>query len=133
MYLKLNQEVMKLVFTVVNCTESLKAIFISILSISYFFQKEDLITVHYIPFQGFLDKSKQPEAIRQKEKQMAHMDEELMKLLEKLDALQFEETNKGGRGKRKTLVDKIHVSSVMKFNLNLQMILTLYKTTICSN
>jgi len=50
--------------------------------------------------------------VRQLEKRMASVGENLMKLLEKLDALQFEEDNKGGRGRRKTLVTNIQVCLV---------------------
>jgi len=39
--------------------------------------------------QGFLDTDKQADAVRQLEKRMASVGENLMKLLEKLDALQF--------------------------------------------
>jgi hypothetical protein len=47
--------------------------------------------------------------VKHLEKRLAVVAETLMRLLEKLDALRFEESNKGGRGKRKSLVTKIQV------------------------
>ncbi|XP_052803169.1 BAG family molecular chaperone regulator 1-like isoform X2 [Mya arenaria] len=58
---------------------------------------------------GYLDKEKRSDATKALEKRLASVAESLMRLLEKLDALRFEETNKGARGKRKSLVDKIQV------------------------
>ncbi|XP_052265093.1 BAG family molecular chaperone regulator 1-like isoform X2 [Dreissena polymorpha] len=58
---------------------------------------------------GFIDKDKQQDAVKKLQKRMAVVAEHLIKLLEKLDSLMFEESNKGARGKRKTLVDKIQV------------------------
>lgn len=49
------------------------------------------------------------DAVRQLEKRMAGVAENLMKLLEKLDTLRFEEGNKGARSRRKSLVDRIQV------------------------
>lgn len=68
-----------------------------------------LIVLLLINFQGFIDKDKQVDAVRQLEKRMAGVAENLMKLLEKLDTLRFEEGNKGARSRRKSLVDRIQV------------------------
>lgn len=62
-----------------------------------------------INLQGFIDKDKQVDAVRQLEKRMAGVAENLMKLLEKLDTLRFEEGIKGARSRRKSLVDRIQV------------------------
>ncbi|XP_060586291.1 BAG family molecular chaperone regulator 1-like isoform X2 [Ruditapes philippinarum] len=58
---------------------------------------------------GYLNKDQQSESVKHLEKRLAVVAETLMRLLEKLDALRFEESNKGGRGKRKSLVTKIQV------------------------
>ncbi|KAK3612130.1 hypothetical protein CHS0354_031203 [Potamilus streckersoni] len=58
---------------------------------------------------GFIPEDTKLPAIKQFEKRLITATENLMKLLEKLDALAFDESNKEARAKRKTLVDKIHV------------------------
>ncbi|KAL3886783.1 hypothetical protein ACJMK2_026755 [Sinanodonta woodiana] len=58
---------------------------------------------------GFLPEDTKLPAIKQFEKRLVSAAENLMTLLEKLDALTFDENNKEARSKRKTLVDKIHV------------------------
>ncbi|XP_045207507.2 BAG family molecular chaperone regulator 1-like isoform X2 [Mercenaria mercenaria] len=58
---------------------------------------------------GYLNKEQQADSIKHLEKRLAGVAETLMRLLEKLDALSFEEANKGARGKRKSLVNKIQV------------------------
>ncbi|KAK3106835.1 hypothetical protein FSP39_000915, partial [Pinctada imbricata] len=58
---------------------------------------------------GFMDEAVRNDALKQIGKNLRGMTESFMKLLESLDGLQLESHNYGGRGKRKTLVDKIQV------------------------
>ncbi|KAL4237662.1 BAG molecular chaperone regulator 1 [Mactra antiquata] len=58
---------------------------------------------------GYLNKEQEPDAVKVLEKKLAGIAENLMRLLEKLDSLRFEEDNVGARGKRKTLVNQIQV------------------------
>lgn len=50
-------------------------------------------------------------ALNQLKKRLGGAAEMFMKQLESLDALRFEESNKSGRGKRKTIVNRIQVQS----------------------
>ena len=59
--------------------------------------------------QGYINDDLKLQALTQIKKRLGGTAEIFMKQLESLDALRFEENNKGGRGKRKTIVDRIQV------------------------
>ncbi|XP_056010175.1 BAG family molecular chaperone regulator 1-like isoform X2 [Ostrea edulis] len=56
---------------------------------------------------GFLDNSLKGPALQKSRKRVAHTIEQYMKLLETLDSLSLDESNSGGRAKRKSLVNRI--------------------------
>ncbi|CAC5393154.1 BAG1 [Mytilus coruscus] len=58
---------------------------------------------------GYINDDLKLPALNQLKKRLGGTSETFMKQLESLDALRFEESNKGGRGKRKTIVDRIQV------------------------
>lgn len=66
--------------------------------------------------QGFLEDSLKRPALQKSRKRIAHSTEQYMKLLEALDGLNLDPSNSGGRAKRKSLVDRIHVGD---FNIGL--------------
>lgn len=65
--------------------------------------------IYYLHSKGYLNKEQSTEQVKTLEKKLAGIAENLMRLLETLDSLRFDESNKGARGKRKSLVDKIQV------------------------
>lgn len=68
--------------------------------------------VHISDMQGFLDDSLKRPALQKSRKRIAHSIEQYMKLLEALDGLNLDPSNSGGRAKRKSLVDRIHVGDL---------------------
>ena len=62
-----------------------------------------------LTFQGFINDDLRLPSLNQLKKRLGGTTELFMKQLESLDALQFNESNRGGRGKRKTVVDRIQV------------------------
>jgi hypothetical protein len=72
-----------------------------------------LIMLWYDAFrQGFLDNSLKGPALQKSQKRVAHSIEQYMKLLESLDSLSLDESNSGGRAKRKSLVNRIQVNTM---------------------
>jgi hypothetical protein len=60
-------------------------------------------------FQGFINDDLRLPSLNQLKKRLGGTTELFMKQLESLDALRFDESNRGGRGKRKTVVNRIQV------------------------
>lgn len=60
-------------------------------------------------FQGFINDDLRLPCLNQLKKRLGGTTELFMKQLESLDALRFDESNRGGRGKRKTVVNRIQV------------------------
>lgn len=58
---------------------------------------------------GFMKEDLRLPALKQLKKRLGGTTETFMKQLESLDELRFEENNKSGRGKRKTIVNRIQV------------------------
>lgn len=71
--------------------------------------------IHHVviyDMQGFLEDSLKRPALQKSRKRIAHSTEQYMKLLEALDGLNLDPSNSGGRAKRKSLVDRIHVGDL---------------------
>lgn len=77
-----------------------------------FYLIQDNFLDHHVviyDMQGFLEDSLKRPALQKSRKRIAHSTEQYMKLLEALDGLNLDPSNSGGRAKRKSLVDRIHV------------------------
>lgn len=82
------------------------------------FESHNFLDHHVVIYdmQGFLEDSLKRPALQKSRKRIAHSTEQYMKLLEALDGLNLDPSNSGGRAKRKSLVDRIHVGD---FNIGL--------------